>query len=135
MRCICCGHAGMTENQISFMLRKVIIDVYEEFGPGLFEKVYELAILHKLRSKNIQVQNQVFLPVIVDDVKIDSGYRIDLLIEDKVLVEIKSVEAIAKVHHMQTLTYLRLSGIKLGILVNFNTDDILKSIVRKVNGL
>ena len=125
----------MTENEISFIVRGAIYDIYKEFGPGLFEKVYEKILKIRLQKLGLSVQTQVEIPIIVDDIVIDSAFKADIVVEEKIIIEIKSVEAIAKVHHMQLLTYLRLSKLKLGILVNFNTEDITTSIFRKVNKL
>ena len=99
------------------------------------ESAYEAVLVHLLFKEGLDVKSQVALPVTFESVKLDVGYRIDILVNDKVIIEIKSVEALHEVHHKQVLTYLKLSGKKLGLLVNFNTDQIEKSIFRKVNGL
>jgi len=125
----------MTENDISFKIRGAIFKVYNALGPGLLESAYEASLMHELKKENLNVKSQVALPLIYDNVKLDVGYRIDILVEEKVIVEIKSIETLAEVHHKQVLTYLKLSGLKLGILVNFNCAEINKSIFRKVNGL
>ena len=125
----------MTENDISYIIRGSIIEVYKSVGPGLLESTYEAILGYELTQQGLEVQFQVPLPLVYKDVKLEAGYRLDLLVNNKVIIEIKSVETLADVHHKQLLTYLKLSDKKLGILVNFNTDDILKSIFRKVNGL
>ena len=125
----------MTENEISYAIRGAIFKVYNELGPGLFESVYEAALLYQLKKDGLKVKSQVAIPVIYDDHQLDVGFRLDILVEDKVIIEIKSVEELAKVHHKQILTYLKLTNLKLGILVNFNSDDISKSIFRKANKL
>jgi len=125
----------MNENDLSYIIRGAIFRVYNILGPGLFETVYELALCHELNKEALSVRCQVALPVIYDNVKLDAGFRIDILVEELVIVEIKSVENLAEVHHKQVLTYLKLSGLKLGLLVNFNTPNINKSIFRKVNRL
>jgi GxxExxY protein len=125
----------MTENEISYLIRGAIFKVYNAFGPGLLESVYELALMHELDKAGLKVQSQVPLPLIYEDMKLDGGYRIDILVNDLVLIEIKSVENLAEVHHKQVVTYLKLSGKKLGLLINFNSADIAQSIFRKVNGL
>jgi GxxExxY protein len=125
----------MNENDLSYMIRGAIFKVYNNLGPGLFETVYELALCHELAKEDLSVRCQVALPVIYDNVRLDAGFRIDILVEELVIIEIKSVENLAEVHHKQVLTYLKLSGLKLGLLVNFNTPDISKSIFRKVNRL
>ncbi len=125
----------MRENELSYKIRGAIFRVYNKLGPGLLESVYEAAILHELNKEGVLAESQVPVPVYYDDVKLNLGFRLDLLVENKVIIEIKSVESIQKVHHKVLLTYLKLTGIKLGILVNFNTEDISKSIFRRVNNL
>jgi len=125
----------MTENEISYKVRGAIFKVFNELGPGLLESAYEAVLMHELLKVGFKVKTQVPLPLVYEDINLNLGYRIDLLLEDKVIIEIKSVENLAEVHHKQVLTYLKLSGLKLGLLVNFNCVDIEKSIFRKVNGL
>jgi GxxExxY protein len=125
----------MEENNISFKIRGCIFKVYNTLGPGLLESVYEAALAYELQTLNLTVDTQVPIPVIYNEIKLDLGFRADVIVEKKVLIEIKSVENIAEVHHKQVLTYLKLTGIKLGLLVNFNSEDISQSIFRKVNGL
>ena len=125
----------MSENELS----KIIVDccyrIHVELGPGLFESVYEHILFHELVKENLSVTSQQAIPVVWDDMKMDQGFRADLIVEKKVLIEIKSVEAIAPVHQKQVLTYLKLTGLKLGLLVNFNEDRIKSGITRIVNGL
>jgi GxxExxY protein len=123
----------MHENEITFLIRGAIFKVYNTLDPGLLESSYEAAMGYELIKSGLLVEHQVGLPLIYEELKLDVGYRIDLLIEKKVIVEIKSVESLAEVHYKQIVTYLRLSGLKVGLLVNFNTIDILKSIHRRVN--
>lgn len=125
----------MNENDISYKIRGAIFNVYNILGPGLLESAYEAALVYELKKAGLHVQNQVALPMIYEEVKVDIGYRLDIIVEHKVIIEIKSVELLLDVHHKQLITYLKLSGMKLGILVNFNSDEISKSIFRKVNGL
>ena len=125
----------MTENDISYKIRGAIYEVYKNLGPGLLESVYEAVLTFELQKLDLKVETQVPVPVIYKDQKLEVGFRLDILVENKVIIEIKSVENLAEVHHKQVLTYLRLTGLKLGLLVNFNSDDILKSIYRKVNNL
>jgi GxxExxY protein len=99
------------------------------------ESAYEAALLYEIEKTGLNVKSQVALPMIYETIRVDIGYRLDLLIEGKIVIELKSVETLLDVHHKQLITYLKLSGLKLGLLVNFNTDDISKSIFRKVNGL
>ena len=125
----------MTENEISYKIRGAIFKVFNALGPGLLESAYEAALMYEMIKLGLKVKSQIALPLIYDEIKMDVGYRIDLLVEDKVIIEIKSVENLAEVHHKQVITYLKLSGKKLGLLVNFNCVEIDKSIFRKVNGL
>jgi GxxExxY protein len=125
----------MTENEISFIIRGAIFKIYKKLGPGILESSYEAALAYELQKIGLQVNVQVGLPMRYETIETEVGYRIDLIVEGKVVVEIKSVENLLEVHHKQLLTYLRHSGLKLGLLVNFNTADINKSIFRKVNGL
>lgn len=124
----------MTENEISFHVRKSIFDVYNELGPGLLEKVYEKILAFDLQTKGLKVQTQSPIPIAFKSLIFDSSFIADIIVENKVIIEIKSIEEIGNVHHKQLLTYLKLTGLKLGILVNFNTDHIDKSIYRKING-
>lgn len=125
----------MTENEISYLIRGCIFKVYNALGPGLLESVYEAALAHELIQKGLKIRLQVPMPVVYEEVRLELGFRLDLLVNDLVLIEVKSIEALAEIHHKQVLTYLRISGLRLGILVNFNTDHIERNIVRKVNGL
>ncbi|QFZ55725.1 GxxExxY protein [Oceanihabitans sp. IOP_32] len=124
-----------TENDISYLIRGSIFKVYNELGPGLLESVYEAVLIFELQKQGLDVKSQVPLPVFYEGHKLEIGFRLDLLVNDKVIIEIKSVETLSKVHHKQVLTYLKISELKLGILVNFNVDEITKGIFRKVNGL
>ena len=125
----------MTENDISYIVRGCIFKVYNLLGPGLLESAYEAALEFEIKKAELKVRTQVALPMIYETVRMDVGYRLDLLVAEKVIIEIKSVETLLDVHHKQLITYLKLSGLKLGLLVNFNTDTIADSIFRKVNGL
>ncbi|HVM87634.1 MAG TPA: GxxExxY protein [Puia sp.] len=125
----------MRESDLSYEIRECIFNVYNNLGPGLLESAYEAALYYELVKKGIPCACQVGLPMFYEHIKVDVGYHLDLLVEDKVIVEIKSVEALLDIHHKQLITYLKLSGKKLGMLVNFNTDSIAHSIFRKVNGL
>lgn len=125
----------MEENDISYLVRGAIFKVYNELGPGLLESVYEAALCFELKESGLSIENQVPIPVIYRENKLELGFRIDILVNKKVVIEIKSVENLAEVHHKQVITYLRLADKKLGILVNFNSDNISKAIFRKVNNL
>jgi len=123
------------ENKISYDIRGAIFKVYDNLGPGLLESVYELALSFELQKIGRNVKRQIAIPLIYEDIEMDMGFRIDLLVDDLVIVEIKSVENLAPVHFKQLLTYLRLTELKLGLLVNFNTDALEKNIIRIVNNL
>ncbi|MDR7369276.1 GxxExxY protein [Flavobacterium aquidurense] len=123
----------MTENEISYIIRGAIFKVYNNLGPGLFESVYESALFYELTKTDLQVQKQVEIIIPYGDIILDPAFRIDLLVEDKVIIELKSVEDLAPIHYKQLSTYLRLSNKKLGLLVNFNTLNILDDIKRIAN--
>ncbi|MBK7431776.1 MAG: GxxExxY protein [Bacteroidetes bacterium] len=125
----------MTENEISYVIRGAIMKVHYQLGPGLLESVYVAALAYELRKLNLNVRVEVGLPVVYDGTKLELGFRMDILVENKVIIEVKSIESLAPVHHKQLLTYLKLAKHKLGILVNFNVDIIKDHIFRKVNGL
>ncbi|HEY3402652.1 MAG TPA: GxxExxY protein [Ohtaekwangia sp.] len=125
----------MDENDISYKIIGVAIELHKNIGPGLLESVYENAFVHDLREAGLQVNCQVPMPFIYKEVKMDVGYRIDIMVENKVLIEVKSIEVLAPVHYAQTLTYLKLSGLKLGLLINFNVKILKDSIHRIANNL
>lgn len=125
----------MDENDLSYKIRGAIFKVYNNLGPGLLESVYVAALQFELKKENLKVKREVAVPVYYEEEKLELGFRLDLLIEDKVIIEVKSVEKLAEVHHKQTITYLKLTKLKLAILVNFNVDNINSGIFRKVNGL
>ena len=125
----------MTENEISYKVIGAIYKVYNEIGPGLLESVYEAALCYQLRKDGLKVENQVKLSVIYDGHVLPVDLRLDVLVEDKVIVELKSVAEMKAVYGKQLLTYLKISHLKLGLLVNFDTSDIRSSIHRVVNHL
>lgn len=125
----------MTENDISYKIRGAIFKVYNNLGPGLLESAYELALAHELETAGLRVQTQIGLPFEYGGRRLELGYRLDILVEGKVIIEVKSSENLSEVHYKQLLTYLRVSGLKLGILVNFKTNNINESIKRVVNNL
>ena len=125
----------MTENEISRIVVDISYKIHTKLGPGLLESVYEAILYHELTKRGLNVDRQKSLPVIWDEVFLDIGFRADLIIEDKVIIEIKSVEQIANVHPKQLLTYLKVTGMKLGLLINFNESLIKKGISRIVNNL
>ena len=123
----------MTDSDITYEVRGSIYDVYKELGPGLLESVYEEALIFEIRQRDLNVERQVKVPVVYKGNVLETDLRLDLIVEDKVIVELKSVEEMKKVFAKQLLTYLRLMNKKVGLLVNFNTDNILTSITRIVN--
>jgi GxxExxY protein len=125
----------MTENEISYKIIGAAIKLHQAVGPGLLESVYENALAYDLIELGLFVQQQVAMPFIYKEIKQDIGYRLDLIVERKVIIEIKAIENLAPVHYAQTLTYLKLSGLKLGLLINFNTKLLRDGIHRIVNGL
>jgi len=125
----------MTENELSNRIIGVAIELHKSIGPGLLESAYENALAFDLRQAGFDVKQQVPMPFVYKDVKLDVGYRIDLVVNDKIIIEIKSIEALAPVHFAQTLTYLKLSGLKLALLINFNSKLLKEHIHRIVNNL
>ncbi len=126
---------NLTENQIASIVVDCCYHIHIELGPGLLESVYEEVLFHELVSKGLNVEKQKPLPVIWKNLKLNLGFRTDLIVNNKVIVEIKSVEEIHPVHPKQVLTYLRLTGLKLGLLINFNSPLIKSGITRIVNNL
>ena len=125
----------MNENDLSREIIGAAIEVHKILGPGLLESAYETALERELDLRGFSVGRQVGLPVVYKDVNCDVGYRIDLLVENKVILEIKSVDALNNIHLAQLLTYLRLSKLKLGLLINFNVTILKNGIRRVVNNL
>ena len=125
----------MTENDITYKIRGAAYKVHNNLGPGLLESVYEAALKYELKKEGLKVDAQVPIPVKYDDIKLDLGFRLDLLVNEKVIVEVKSIESLAPVHHKQLLTYLRLTDKRLGLLINFNTNNINEGITRIANNL
>ena len=109
--------------------------MYDELGPGLLESIYEAALCYQMQKDGLKVENQTKLDVYYDNHLLPLDYRLDILVEDKVIIELKSVDEVTPVHFKQLLTYLKLANKRLGILVNFNADNISKAIYRKVNNL
>jgi GxxExxY protein len=125
----------MTENEISKVLVNIFYKVHNKLGPGLLESVYEETICYELRKANIYYDRQKEIDVFYENIKMDLGFRADIIVLDKVIVEIKSIENLLPVHYKQLLTYLRLTKLKLGLLVNFNVNLIKDGIHRIVNNL
>lgn len=126
----------MEENEISKIIVDTAYRIHKELGPGLFESVYESVMDYELTNEyGLIVKRQPILPVIWKEIKLDLGFKPDMIIENKVIIELKSVETILPVHYKQLLTYLKLTGLKLGLLINFNEALIKNGIKRVVNGL
>ena len=125
----------MTENELSKIVFDSALKVHQALGPGLLESAYEECLFYELKKLGLNVQKQKPLPLIYDDVTLEIGYRIDIIIENKLILEIKSVEALNDVHFAQLLTYLKLTNCKLGMLINFNVTLIKNGIKRVVNNL
>jgi GxxExxY protein len=125
----------MTENEIAKIIVDAAFKIHTTLGPGLLESVYESVLAYELKQRGLLVVRQQPIPVTYETVRLEEGFRADLLVEGKVIVELKSVEAIAPVHKKQVLTYLRLTNLKLGLLINFGDALIKDGISRVVNGL
>jgi GxxExxY protein len=122
----------MTDNEITYLIRGAIYDVYKNLGPGLLESVYEEAMVYELQKRGLTVERQVEVPIHYDGHLLKTALRLDLLVEGRVIVELKSVKEMQDVFWKQTRTYLRLLGLKVGILVNFNTDNILEDSIHRI---
>lgn len=120
-------------DSLSYRVIGCAMEVYKTLGPGLLESIYEKALMHELQSKDIQAQNQVPVKIDYKGVDLGDGLRLDILVENKLIVELKSVEELAPVHFKQLLTYLKLPNNKVGLLINFNKDDLMNGIHRFVN--
>lgn len=125
----------MTENEISSIIIGSAIEVHKQLGPGLLESSYEICLAYELRIRGLEVETQIALPVIYKDVNLEAGYRIDILVNKKVIIEIKSVDGFSDIHLAQILTYLKLSDLRLGLLLNFNVPKMTDGLKRVVNKL
>ena len=131
----CATSAAMNENERATIILDCAVELHRKLGPGLLEHTYEVTLAHLINKRGLKVECQKPLPLVFEDVKLEAGYRIDLLIEDKVIVEVKSVEELNNVHLAQVMTYLRLSDKKLGLLINFNSAKVMDGVRRVVNKL
>ena len=125
----------MTENELSKIVFDCALKVHQTLGPGLLESAYEECLFYELKKTGLEVQKQKALPLVYEDVKLDVGYRIDIIIENKLIIEVKSVDVLNDVHFAQLLTYLKLTNCKLGLLINFNVTLIKNGIKRIANNL
>ncbi len=124
----------MKENELATKIIGAAIEVHKQLGPGLLESTYETCLVYELKQLGVEIKQQHALPVMYKEVKLDAGYRIDVLVENKVIIEIKSVDVLANIHTSQLLTYLKLKNLKLGILINFNTILLKDGLKRVLNG-
>jgi GxxExxY protein len=124
----------ITENEIAKIVFELGLKVHKALGPGLLESAYEECLFYEINKARLKVEKQKTLPLIYEEVKLDAGYRMDLLVENKFVIEIKSVEALTDLHLAQILTYLKLSNCKLGLLINFNTVLFKDGVKRIING-
>ena len=120
----------MEENLITEKIIGCAIEVHKQLGAGLLESAYEECLFYELINKGLNVKKQLALPLVYKEIKLDAGYRIDLLVENKVIIEIKSVDAIADIHKAQLMTYMKLANVKVGLLMNFNVTRLKDGIVR-----
>jgi GxxExxY protein len=125
----------MTENEIATQVVDAAFKIHTTLGPGLLETVYEVVLAHELQKRGLRVERQVPIPIAWETIKFNEGFRADLIVEGKVIVELKSIETVAPVHKKQVLTHLRLTNLKLGLLINFGEELIKDGISRIVNGL
>ncbi|CAC9975180.1 GxxExxY protein [Flavobacterium panici] len=125
----------MTENEISAVVVDACYKIHVKLGPGLLESVYEAILHHELTKRGLSVERQKTLPVIWDQINLDIGFRADLIVENKVILEIKSIEQLTDIHAKQVLTYLKITKMKLGLLINFNVPIIKFGIKRVVSNL
>ena len=124
----------MESNKLSYIVIGCAFKVHSKLGPGLLESTYEACLVHELVKSNLRVEQQKQLPVFYDNIQLDLGYRIDLLVDDRLIIEIKSVNELAPIHAAQLLSYLRLSELRLGLLINFNVALLKTGIKRVING-
>ncbi len=124
----------MNENEISKIVFECGLKIHRTLGPGLLENVYEECMFYEIKQQGLHVEKQLMLPLVYENVHLDAGYRIDLKVDGKLIVEIKAVEKLNEVHTAQVLTYLRLSNCKLGLLINFNTTLFKDGVKRIING-
>jgi len=125
----------MTENEIAHQIIGIAIDLHRALGPGLLENAYKECLAYKLKQSGLNIEKEKAMPLIYENVKLDCGYRLDLLVENKVVVELKSVDRLNDIHLAQVLTYLKLGNFKLGLLINFNEAILKDGIKRVVNNL
>ena len=121
------------ENELSKIALDVAFKIHKLYGPGLFESVYEEIFYHEILKKNVDVEKQKAIPLIHENIKLDAGFRVDFILENKLLIELKSIETLADIHYKQVQTYLKLTDLKLGLLINFNVVYLKDGIKRIIN--
>lgn len=127
----------MKIDELNSLTQRIIgaaIEVHKQLGPGLLESVYEACLVEELKSRGLSVESQVDLPVIYKGKVLDKKFRIDVLVENEVIIELKTVEMLQPIHEVQLLTYLKLAGKRIGLLMNFNETQLLRGLKRKING-
>ena len=124
----------MHENEIAKIVFDTVVKIHKILGPGLLESAYEKCLAYELRKQGLFIEQQIILPLIYEDICIDTGYRLDILVENKVILELKAVEQVPDIYKAQLLTYLKLSRCKLGLLINFNVPYMGKGVQRIING-
>jgi len=129
------GTQGYSENELSKIILLSSIKIHRQLGPGLLESAYQKCLKYELIKQGLMVEYEKPLPLVYEDVHLEAGYRIDLMVEKKVIIEVKSVDALSDIHLAQILTYLKLSGCKLGLLINFNSTLLKDGFKRVVNNL
>lgn len=125
----------LTENEIATIILDCAIVIHRSLGPGLLESAYEAALVYELKNKGLKAEHQKPMPLVYREVHLETGYRMDILVESKVVVEVKSVDALNDIHLAQVMTYLRLSNCKLGLLINFNNIKVMSGVRRVVNNI
>lgn len=125
----------MTENEIAQIVIGAAIDVHRELGPGLLESAYQECLIYELKDRQLEIEREVHMPIVYRQIKLDHGYRMDIVVEKKVVLELKTVEFLTDVHKAQLLTYLKLGNYKLGLIINFNQTLLKNGIKRIVNNL
>lgn len=125
----------MTENEIAAQVVDAAYQIHVKLGPGLFESVYEVVLAYELKNRGLHIERQAPISIEYEGIKFDEGFRADVIVENKVIIELKSIESLGNVHKKQLLTYLKLTNMKLGLLINFGESLIKDGIVRIVNGL
>ncbi len=127
------SHDISRENELSKITLDIAFKIHKLYGPGLFESVYEEIFYHEIMKENIQVEKQKAIPLIHENIRLDAGFRADFILENKLLIELKSIETLADIHYKQVQTYLKLTGLKLGLLMNFNVVYLKDGIKRIIN--